>query len=266
VAFGNARADVPLAQQMACNSGASRQAVARLNEIVCYKLDGSMQVLVVAPSLVNLDAAGGGADDYNKLPKGNLDVTGEYFVWTANAGSNRLDAYVVHVPTALLNGGSSLGPVPTFEAVQWTDRRNVTVSNTTLQKTGGCNGCMDAGAASVQQISSGDGVLRFTASETGSDRFIGLSRANMNTTPMELLFAIRLSPTGAEVREAGRLKKQTTFAAGDVFEIQVASGAVRYVKNGTVFYTSLAPAQYPLQADTSLWTVGATLRDAQIRR
>ena len=29
------------------------------------------------------------------MPKGNLDVTGEYFIWTANAGSPRLDAYIV---------------------------------------------------------------------------------------------------------------------------------------------------------------------------
>ena len=55
------------------------------------------------------------AQDYTKLPKGNLDLTGEYFIWTTNAGSNRLDAFIVRVPTALLN------PAPEWEPVRWVD-------------------------------------------------------------------------------------------------------------------------------------------------
>ena len=57
--------------------------------------------LVVAPTLSSLDASGGGPTDYTKLPKGNIDPTGEYFIWTANAGTSRLDAYLVRLPTAL---------------------------------------------------------------------------------------------------------------------------------------------------------------------
>jgi hypothetical protein len=263
IAFGNARADLPLDQQIACNSSATRQLLPRVNEIVCYRLDGSLQTLVVAPNLVNLDAAGGGSDDYSKMPKGNLDVTGDYFVWTANAGSGRLDAYVVRVPAGLLNGAA---PAPAFEGVQWTDLVNVTVSGTVLQKTGGCSGCFDAGAASLQQFTSGDAVLRFSASEITTARLIGLSAANMSTGPRELLFAFQLSSGVTEVRESGRRKARTPFVPGDVFEIQIRVGAVHYVKNGVVFYTSQGTAQYPLQVDTSMVTVGATLRDVQIRR
>jgi hypothetical protein len=36
------------------------------------------------------------------MPKGNLDVTGRCFIWTANLGSNRLDAFLVKVPGDLL--------------------------------------------------------------------------------------------------------------------------------------------------------------------
>jgi hypothetical protein len=101
-AHGNARAGVPLEDQLVCSSSASRQLVPRVNEIVCYRLDGSRDTLVVAPNLTNLDATGGGTDDYNQLPKGNIDPTGQYFIWTTNAGSGRLDAYVVRVPGQLL--------------------------------------------------------------------------------------------------------------------------------------------------------------------
>ena len=38
----------------------------------------------------------------DKAPKGNLDVTGRYFIWTTNLGGNRLDAIVVKVPGHLL--------------------------------------------------------------------------------------------------------------------------------------------------------------------
>ena len=47
-------------------------------------------------------AGGCCAGDYSKYPKGNLDVTGRYFIWTTNLSGNRLDAFVVKVPSQLL--------------------------------------------------------------------------------------------------------------------------------------------------------------------
>ncbi len=47
------------------------------------------------------DASGGG-QPYGKLPKGNLDVTGRYVMWTCNLGTNRLDAFIVKLPVQLL--------------------------------------------------------------------------------------------------------------------------------------------------------------------
>jgi hypothetical protein len=92
-----------LAAQVACVSNAHRENLPRVNEIVCFTLDGSLKALVVAPNLTDLTAPGGGSDDYSKLPKGNLDPTGEYFIWTTNAGSDRLDAFVVRVPWTTLS-------------------------------------------------------------------------------------------------------------------------------------------------------------------
>jgi len=90
------------AKQYACWSGANRLNGPRTNEISCWVLDGSRRPLVVAPVMVDLDAPGGG-DDYSKMPKGNLDVTGQYFIWTSNMGSSRQDAFVVRVPAQLLD-------------------------------------------------------------------------------------------------------------------------------------------------------------------
>ena len=106
LAHGNARPDTPLEQQTVCSSNATRLALPRVNEIVCYRLDNSLHVLVVAPNMTDLDASGGGSDDYSKLPKGSRDVTGDYFIWTSNTGTNRLDAFIVHVPQSKLTGSA----------------------------------------------------------------------------------------------------------------------------------------------------------------
>jgi hypothetical protein len=39
---------------------------------------------------------------------------------------------------------------------------------------------------------------------------------------------------------------------------------VKYLKNGTVFYTSVAAPTYPLLVDSSLYTVGATFTNTVI--
>ncbi len=102
VSFANARDDIPLTEQYACGSSASKQTATHSNEIVCFMLDGSEEVLVVAPTMTDLEASGGGSDSYSRMPKGNLDVTGEYFVWTSNMGSGRQDLFIVRIPSKRL--------------------------------------------------------------------------------------------------------------------------------------------------------------------
>ena len=291
VSFGNARPDVSIEQQTACASNASRQALPRINEIVCFKLDGSLVTQIVAPNLTDLNAPGGGSDDYAKFPKGNVDVTGEYFIWTANAGTNRLDAYLVRIPRM---GGSSAPapePEPTPEPapapaptpspapapapapapvvvsgvpVTWTSLVNASASSNSLRKTGGCAGCSDAGALSSQRISSGDGFMSFQTSDTRTLRFIGLSSGNPGTDPREIAFGLRLQGGTAEVREAGLYKAEVPFGAGDTLKVSVQGGVVSYSKNGTVFYTSAARPTYPLLVDASLLDLDASLSAVMI--
>ena len=106
IAHGNASAAAP-ESQYACGSNAS-STPDMADEIVCFSLDpnrntdGSLDVLVVGQVMTDLYAAGGGTDDYAKRPKGNLDVTGRYFIWTTNLGGNRLDAFLVKIPAERL--------------------------------------------------------------------------------------------------------------------------------------------------------------------
>jgi len=272
VAHGNAQPGDSTGQ-MACVSSSTRKNLARVNEIVCFRLDGSLSTLVVAPNMVNLNASGGGSDDYWKDPKGNIDVTGEYFIWTSNAGSSRLDAFIVRIPQDKLGvspgapAPSPVSPTPTAPttpapapvtpaptpapttpaptaptipstgSATWMSLVNVTASGATLTKSGGCSGCPDASAVSQQQIS-GSGTLQFSTDETSSLRFVGLGSAGIGSAPGDIDFAIRLQGGVAEVRESGAYKTEIGFGAGDTFSVIVSNGAVTYAKNGGVFYTS----------------------------
>ncbi|MFL6259031.1 MAG: hypothetical protein ACJ76Y_04905 [Thermoanaerobaculia bacterium] len=257
VAHGNARPGVPASQQLACGSGATRNSVPRGNELVCFKLDTSLDVLVVAPTMIDLDAPGG-RDDYGKFPKANLDVTGRYMIWTSNLSGDRLDAFLVEVPYELLTGTT----VPPGGSVTWTSLVNATASGGSLQKSGGCDGCADAGAISQQQIASGDGAVSFTATETSTIRYVGLSHGNTDTGVADIDFAIRLGPGYAEVRENNVYRADTPIAAGDRFKVAVEGGVVKYYKNGVLFYTSTVAPTYPLLVDTSLLGAGATVTNA----
>lgn len=299
IAHGNAQPGVSISSQMACNSNASRIDEPRANEIVCFRLDGSLNTLIVAPNLEDLNASGGGSDDYMKLPKGNLDVTGEYFIWTANAGTNRVDAFIVRIPQGALGVSSTTappsappttaGPAPTpappsspapgpaapaapaapapvqiaGNGVRWTNVVNATVSGSTLQKSGGCGGCADAGAVSEQRIS-GRGGVEFVAADVSSLRYVGLTAGGSGTDPAAIAFAIRLQGGVAEIRESGAYKADVRFGAGDVFGISVEGTAVQYSKNGSVFYTSGGASGGSMQVAAALYDDGAAVANAVI--
>ena len=115
IAHGNSKPGLPLDQQVACASNGTGAHAPRTNEIVCFKLNGSLETLVVAPTLTDVNASGNGGMDgeaYWKFPKGNLDITGEYFIWTTNGGTSRNDAFIVKVPLNRLGASGSGSPEP----------------------------------------------------------------------------------------------------------------------------------------------------------
>ena len=293
IAHGNST-NASSAGQMACVSNASRNNLPRVNEIVCFRLDGSMQALIVAPNMTDLNASGGGSDDYWKIPSGNIDVTGEYFIWTANMGTSRQDAFIVRIPQNTL-GVSPGAPAPTAPApapaptpdpttpaptapapttpapapapsapstgaATWMSLVNVAQSGATLTKVGGCSGCADGTAVSNQQVS-GSGLLQFSTDDSSSLRFVGLGSGGMGTTPGDVNFAIRLQAGVAEIRESGTYKSETGFAAGDSFTIAVNNGAVTYAKNGSVFYTSANTATTALRGHAIFFDPNGTVRN-----
>ena len=259
VAHSNSQPGLPIGAQMACSSNAGDFSLSRTNEIVCFRLDGSLQALVVAPNMTDLNASGGGSDAYSKRPKGNIDPTGEYFVWSSNVGGNRADVFIVRIPVQMLGVAPSTSepapspapapapapsPTPSVSEVQWLFTANVAATGTSLTKTAGCDGCPDASGVSSGQVT-GNGIVQFVATEASTLRYAGLAYGGAGTAPGDINYAIRLQNGVAEVRENNTYRTEIGFAAGDTFAVVLENNVVRYTKNGGVFYTaSQFPAQY----------------------
>lgn len=285
VSHSNAKPGIAAEEQYSCGSSVNYNNSAEANEIICFGHDGTDQALVVAPVMTDLNAAGGG-NNYAKSPKGNVDVTGQYFIWTSNMGGNRLDAFLVKVPSHLLNSTGSETPAPEPEptpepspepspeptpepapepaSTTWSEWVNATLVGSTLTKTEGCDGCEDAGAVSAEQILEGDGYLEFTVQDTQKMRYIGLSLSQAGTSASQMDFAVSLQAGYAEVRENGAYRSDTGINSGDVIRIAVTDGVVTYSVNGAVFYTSAAAPTYPMNAYTSLMAMGSSVSDAVV--
>jgi hypothetical protein len=158
--------------------------------------------------------------------------------------------------------GGAGGPQP----VVWTSTVNATPSQNSLQKTGGCADCADAGGVSQQQISSAGGYVEFRAATTTHRLYAGLGTNTTSNTDFALIdYAFSFWPGGTwDVRERNTYRTEGTFVPTDVFRVSVESGVVRYYKNGSLVWSSIVPPAFPLVLDTTLVTAGATLSNAVI--
>ncbi len=190
VSHANAKAGTPLGQQYACGTGANRINSNRANEIICFRLDTSLDVLVVAPVMTDLNASGGGSDDYSKLPKGNLDPTGQYLIWTTNMGGSRRDAFVVKVPSQLLVSASSGDTTPPVLS-----------------------------AVSVSQVTSGGASLSWTSSEASDSQVeYGPTTAYGSVTSLDpaLVVSHAQTPSGLAAGTLYHCRARSRDAAGNL--------------------------------------------------
>jgi len=159
--------------------------------------------------------------------------------------------------------GARLLAVQSTQNITWTHLVNCQASNGVLKKTSGCNGCADASALSSQAIASGDGYLQFTVDNTTTDRYCGLSHQGNNPNYGSLDFAFHLSAAGyLEVREDNAYKTDLRYSVGDVLNVAIQSGVVKYYKNGVLVFTSNKAPVYPVIADASLLTINSTISGA----
>jgi len=213
-----------------------------------------------------------GVINYYKKPSGSSSYT---LIYT----SLLAPSYPLVARACLLTANSTInnvvfGSAPCSAQASWTEvTSNLTVTGNSLQKTSGCDGCADAGAISQQSITSGNGYLEFTASETDTYRYIGLS-TDTSATPSYVTINFGFAPSKSgemDVREGdgtnSNYRTDTTYAAGDVFKVAIESGVINYYKEPsgsssfTLIYTSSLAPVYPLVARACLLTANSTVDD-----
>jgi alpha-tubulin suppressor-like RCC1 family protein len=155
--------------------------------------------------------------------------------------------------------------------VTWTNLVNAYVG-TSLTRNPGSAG-WNAGASSTQKMAS-QGYFEFSSASIGPDRdkIAGLSHADTNQHYNTIDFAFNLHGNGnVGIKELGinRFNAQgstifTTYGPGDRFRVAALGGVVRYLKNGTLLYTSTVAPGTVLIGDASLYGDGATITGATI--
>ena len=182
--------------------------------------------------------------------------------------SRRLRYFLVIA--ALAAGSIARNPVAAQDQfVTWQNLVNASAgaAGTILQKTGGCDGCGDAGASSLQQLPAGGGFVEFTVGESGTFWIAGLTTEPAGTDYGDIDFAFRFNGSGwADILENGDYRPggDTPYAPGDVYRIAVVNGRVQYSRNGRFIAESARTPEYPLVLDATLFSAGATVRDAKI--
>jgi hypothetical protein len=178
-------------------------------------------------------------------------------------------------------------PRRTPEPVAWQNLIGVGATGGSLVRTAASTGNWDAGAASTQVITSGDGYVEFTATETDRARVAGLSSGappDQDPNYAGIGFGIDLFSTGQiSIFENGTsVQNFGAYVSGEKFRVKVSdnfdgTAKISYTRitgpcvdgspcNETVFYTSLSAGTYPFRVDSSLFSQGATLTDVRLVR
>jgi hypothetical protein len=180
---------------------------------------------------------------------------------TAFYTSARVPSYPLVVDSALFHTGATINNVDAG-ALVFRNVVGVTATGTMLTKTA-ADGWGNAGAFSVRAIRAGDGYVEFSTNENNRGKTVGLSLVDASQHHNSVKWGIHLSGnTSVQIYELGALRGTFgTYVANDVFRVEVVGSQVRYVKNGTAFYTSAVAPSYPMFFDAALFHLNTTVKN-----
>jgi hypothetical protein len=170
--------------------------------------------------MTDLDATGGGSDDYSKQPKGNLDPSGQFFIWTSNMGGSRQDAFIVKVPSQQLVASVSDTTPPALSAF------------------------------AVSQVTSGGATLGWTSDEPSDSQVeCGLTSAYGSMTALDsgLVLTHARTPSGLLAGTLYHCRARSRDAAGNLA-----------VSADGIFTTAATAAPPPASGPVGHWTLDET--------
>jgi hypothetical protein len=138
----------------------------------------------------------------------------------------------------------------------WKTVTGCTVGSDSIYKTSATPG-WNAGGSSMYALS-GDGQLDFTVVHVADSVLGGLSHVDSGPSDLTVDFAFKVVAGSWSVLESGTVKASGAgLVDTDSFTINVTSGVVTYLINGSLVYTSLIAPTFPLYFDSSISSVGA---------
>jgi hypothetical protein len=169
------------------------------------------------------------------------------------------------VDTSLRTPGATLLDVAIDEPPFWENVVRADALGRELTKTG-LDSRWNAGASSVDSIPAGDGYIEFAVADLVSEKAAGLSAGDGGPRLSDIDFAIRLGASGqVSVYESGmKVRSAGTYVPTDLFQVEASGGVVTYFKNRIPIHTSSATPGFPLVLDASLYSPGASIREARI--
>ncbi|MFN8690331.1 MAG: hypothetical protein ACK5XL_10065, partial [Cyclobacteriaceae bacterium] len=182
--------------------------------------------------------------------------------------SNNLVNRIVTNPTSIdfyIQGTAAASACNTVdEEVRWrlTDLVNTQATGNSLVKIQSGN-AWNGGAASWNTVAN-NGYFQFTATETNTERMVGLSTTNANADWTSIQYAVYLRNNAQwEVRQsASGSLFLGSYAANDVFRIAVEANVVKYYQNGVLRYISAVTPTLPLLVDVSINSLNGTVTNA----
>jgi hypothetical protein len=163
------------------------------------------------------------------------------------------------VDTSLFSTGATVNNV-VVENSMWENTVGVIATASSLTKTAISPG-WNAGISQWRTVQSTNGYVEFTTDEADSAKMAGLSEVDASEGYQTIQFGAYLRNTGDIAVYENGINRGTfdTYLAGDVIRVESVNNTVRYLKNGTPFYTSMTTPASTLRFDTSFYTPGATL-------
>jgi hypothetical protein len=153
---------------------------------------------------------------------------------------------------------SSAAPASAQTPASWAQPVNVTTTDGTLTKSGGCDLCPDSGAHSAA-ILTGNGFVEFIPA-AGHRITAGLNTDLSASTHWSMDYSFSIWPNGAfEIRERGVYRGEGSFIAGDRFRVSIDGDHVVYSVNDAAVYTSTVAPVFPMALDVTLSSTGASL-------
>lgn len=170
-----------------------------------------------------------------------------------NVGANILTLKLLTAGVPATLGSYFIGPTTPF----WQGAIAVTVfANGVISKSTGTS-AWDAGAYGGSLA--GDGSVYFTTEESTTVKMAGLSHSPGVPDITTFDYAFAFQPTAVLQTYDGAYTSIGTYAANDIFRIEVAGGGVLFYQNGTLVYTSVVPPLHPMSFMAAFFTPNGTI-------